>query len=60
MMAVCYLEKSSQMCCYIITLLGQLAMTKTLFTLSALSRCAIAFILLAILWCGIYWAISLP
>jgi len=36
------------------------SMHKTLFTLSALARCGAAIILLAVLWCGIYWAISLP
>ncbi len=35
-------------------------MHKTLFTLSALARCGAAVILLAALWGGIYWAISLP
>jgi hypothetical protein len=35
-------------------------MHKTLFTLSALTRCGAAITLLALLWGGIYWAISLP
>jgi len=35
-------------------------MTKTLFTLSAFSRCTAAAVLIAFLWLGIYWAISLP
>ncbi|MGY2797005.1 hypothetical protein ACVWV0_001181 [Ewingella americana] len=35
-------------------------MNKTLFTLSAVTRCGAAAILLALLWGGIYWAISLP
>lgn len=35
-------------------------MHKTLFTLSALARSSVAMILLAALWGGIYWAISLP
>jgi hypothetical protein len=35
-------------------------MHNTLFTLSALARCGAIVILLALLWGGVYWAISLP
>jgi hypothetical protein len=32
----------------------------TLFTASAVLRCGIAVMLLALLWLGIYWAVALP
>ncbi|MFC3948967.1 hypothetical protein [Serratia entomophila] len=32
----------------------------SLFTASAIVRCGVAAILLALLWLGIYWAVALP